>query len=172
MTDWHHPRIENPAESIDETDEIAEEALAAFSRRKEGYPEAIRLGRISEAAASDDLKAWREIARDWRWIAYGDGEPAGYSTLKARIKALDIAIGRLLAAADENCGILTDQQSRQGALLCAMRWWAERERHPQMQNARNLAGQAHTWRAENGHPTRGEMLRAQHPQHKNERNAA
>lgn len=165
MTDWTHPRLQNVAHAISHHDFIAEEALAAFNRRKQGYPELVRLGRMKRADAEADLHAWREIARDWRWIAGGEGQPAGPDTLSTRIAALDESLSRLIAAADEAGGGFTKEQDEQCGLLCAMRWWAERERtHPAADHARFLAGILHEWRAENGHPTRGAIIAAKHAQ--------
>ena len=171
--DWTHPKLANPDVSIHEGEAIAEEAIAAYRRRRETYPEHVREGRIPEAEAKADLAAWREIARDWRWIEYGDGEPAGSDTLEARIRALDTAIERLIEASDRNYGEFTTDQARQGALICAMRWWAERERpgNPD-RHARETAAIAHSWRRENGHPTRGAMIAARHAEPEAEKKAA
>lgn len=159
--DWTHSKLENPDVSIHETDFIADEAMDAFRRRRETYPDHVKAGTITQADARADLAAWREIAKDWRWIAYGDGEPAGPDTLELRIQALDNAIERLLAASQRNYGQFTERQARQGALICAMRWWAERERtHPPICHVRAKAARGHDWRRENGHPTRGQIITA------------
>lgn len=164
--DWTHPAIENPDAAIHDRADIAAEALAAFNRRRAAYPDHVKAGAISEDDARADLAAWREIARDWRWIALGDGQPATGETLAGRIAALDTAIERFLEQAAEHGGRLTDDEARQGALLCAMRWWAQRERagHCITSHTRFYANIGHSWRAENGHPTLGEKQRSRQSQ--------
>ncbi|MDD3800094.1 MAG: hypothetical protein PHE36_13055 [Novosphingobium sp.] len=174
MTDWTHPRIANPAHAIHDTDDIAAEARAAYTRRRDSYPDLVKAGRIAADDARTDLDAWRAIAKDWNWIAFGEGDPASPGTLADRIAALDIAIGRWLDMVAENGGQWTDAEDRQGLALCAMRWWAERER-PSCSHAshiRDTAAIAHTWRRENGHPTRGAILAARHQPEQPERRAA
>lgn len=160
MMDWSHPNIANPADAIHDTDDIAAEARAALSRRRASYPDQVKNGRISADEARADLEAWRAIAKDWHWIAFGEGLPASPDTLADRIVALDTAIGRWLERVSQNGNRMSDEDSQQGTLLCAMRWWAERER-PSLSyrcHIRETAELGHAWRRENGHPTRGEML--------------
>ncbi len=173
MTDWSHPRIANPDCAINDTDQIADEARAAYSRRRTSYPDLVKSGRIAADDARADLEAWRSIAKDWQWIAFGEGEPANLMTLHARIAALDTAIARWLDMVAENGGQMSEADGQQGAHLCAMRWWAERELPAATgQHIRALAAIGHDWRRENGHPTRGSMLAARHGGEQQERKAA
>jgi hypothetical protein len=159
MTDWSHPRIANPACRIHDSDDIAAEARAAFERRRDTYPGLVKAGRITAEEARADLEAWRAIARDWKWIALGEGEPAGPWSLAARTAALDTAIARWLEMAGQNGGRLTEAENAQGALLCAMRWWTAREGSgSRFEHIRFIAGAGHSWRHDNGHPTRGAIL--------------
>lgn len=174
MKDWTHPCIANPDTAIHDDDDIAAEARAAYSRRRASYPDLIKAGRILPDQARADLEAWRAIAKDWHWICTGEGEPATGDSLADRIAALDTAISRWLDMVSENGGQMTAAENRQGAHLCAMRWWAERER-PSLSGAthiRRLAAIGHAWRQENGHPTRGAMLAARHDSTKSERKVA
>lgn len=162
MKDWTHPRIANPDCAIRDSDDIAAEARAAYTRRRSSYPDLIKAGRINPDDARADLQAWRAIAKDWHWIAYGEGEPATAETLADRFAALDTAIARWLDMIAGNGGRPTLAEDQQGALLCAMRWWAERERpsHLSARHIRDSAAIGHAWRLENGHPTRGALLAA------------
>jgi len=169
MKDWAHPRIANPDCAIHSINGIAAEARAAYSRRRASYPELIKAGRISTDDARSDLEAWRAIAKDWHWIAKGEGEPADAESLTGRMAALDTAIARWIDLISESGGRMSPAENEQGALLCAMRWWAERER-PSLSAAlhiRDLAAIGHAWRRGNGHPTRGAMRAAiQKPERK------
>ncbi len=168
MTDWTHPRIENPACCANDYADIAGEALAAFVRRRDFYPAQIRSRMITREDARIDLEAWRTIAKDWRWVAFGEGQPTSTETLATRIDALDRALDRWFLAVDQNHGAMTDVEATQGALISAMRWWAERERtsDPARPHVRRLADISHTLRAEAGHPTLGEQHRAKKPERK------
>ncbi|OCC25335.1 hypothetical protein MB02_01300 [Croceicoccus estronivorus] len=174
MMDWHHPRIANPDCAIHESDNIAAEARAAWSRRRAAYPDLVKTGRITADDARADLEAWRAIAKDWHWIAFGEGDPADPETLPNRIAALDTAIARWLEMVAENGGHASLADDRQGKLLCAMRWWAERERpgFSGPRHIRDTAAIGHAWRRQNGLPTRGAMLAAQEPAQQSERKAA
>lgn len=162
--DWTHPRLENVDAAKDAWDDLAEEAQAAYQRRYASYPDLVKAGRIDAVEARADLLAWRAIAKDWRWIAHGDGAPADYTTMEARMKALDTAIERwleLIASGDRH---LYPRDFRQGEALCAMRWWAERERasFDHTQHPRDRARRADLQRKHFGHPTRGEAYAARH----------
>lgn len=158
MTDWTHPRIANPDCCRDRWDEIADQARAAFSRRRDTYPQLVQAGQITADEARDDLEGWRAIAKDWRWIATGDGEPATRDTLTARIAALDTAIARWFSQLEQNGGKPTEAEREQIAMIAAMRWWAEREHAPTPRHhARFYASVGHHYRATNGLPSLGAM---------------
>jgi hypothetical protein len=171
MADWSHTMIPaawlDPApdaeqSAIHEYDALAFEARAAFRRRRASYPELVKAGRLSAEDARADLEAWQAISRDWRWVAYGEGEPATAVTLQSRIAALDTAIARWLDLIAGNGGGATLEDTCQGQALAAMRWWAQREyfRDPHAGHARHSAAIGHDWRRDNGFPTRGAMLAA------------
>lgn len=128
MASWSHPRIENPDCRMDRTEEIAAEAKAAFERRRDTYPQLVAARKIDADEARQDIEAWRAIAKDWLWRATGQGEPARRLTIDARIDALDTAIARWLTMVDAKAGSMSKAENEQGALLCAMRCWAEKER--------------------------------------------
>ncbi len=158
MTDWSHPRIQNPDSGKYCWAEMAREATAALWRRRDSYPQLVNTGKMDKADAAQDIAAWEAIAADWDWICTGLGEPAGRDTLEIRVEALDTALFRFFQVIDRHYGAMSQVQSQQGALLAAMRWWMEREgsghdpRHP-----RFCASIGHTWRAENGYPPLGEV---------------
>ncbi|OJW58049.1 MAG: hypothetical protein BGO57_12425 [Sphingomonadales bacterium 63-6] len=160
MKDWSHPRLQNVDAAKDDWDDLAAEAQAAYQRRYASYPDLVKLGRISAEDARADLLAWRAIARDWHWIAYGDGEPADCNTLEQRMKALDTAVERWIDFAANEGGSLFPADQRQGEAICAMRWWAERERtfFCHYHHARERARRIHENCRANGHPSRGERL--------------
>lgn len=168
MTTWSHPRIANPECRIDATDDIAAEARAAFARRRDTYPQLVQAGRLTADDARDDIEGWRAIAKDWHWVATGEGTPADGTTLDLRTAALDMAIARWFDRHDDRRGS-GEAEMEQLALLCAMRIWAKRERtvHPSL-HIRAAAAAMHEWRANHGHPTRGAMLAT----HSSERHAA
>lgn len=158
MTDWSHPRIANPQVALALSNaELATEARAAFRRRVETYPRAVQAGTILADDARADIEAWRAIARDWQWIAFGEGEPARHDTRAARIAALDTAIARWLEQVDRGGGTPTDAENHQGLCLCALRIWAEREASASLDHARFYASVGHQSRAQHGHPTLGAM---------------
>lgn len=157
--DWTNPSTDNLASAIHDYDDMAEEARAALARRRSSYPDLIKSGRLTADDARADLIAWQAIARDWRWIAYGDGEPSGIDTLPARADALDTAITRWLGLVHQNGGSMSLADRRQGKLLAALRWWAQRELSDAA-HIRISAAIGHDWRRQNGFPTRGAMLAA------------
>lgn len=162
MTDWSHPRIANPAAALEVASEtLAAEARAAFRRRVETYPRAVEAGTITAEEARADIEAWRAVARDWHYIAFGEGEPARRDTLAGRTAALDTAIARWLDQVDRHGGTPTEAENEQGLCLCALRIWSYREHTlPPYEHRRWYAALGHHWRAESGHPTRGALLAA------------
>lgn len=161
MTDWTHPRIANPEAFCDENDAMAAAARAAFVRRRDTYAQLVRTKQISAEEAREDLEGWRAIARDWHWIADGEGEPATAATHALRIAALDTAIARWFDQYDRHSGSASDAEMEQLGLIVAMRWWAQRENHPDPKKHRRFwADIGHQYRAQNGHPTRGAMRAA------------
>lgn len=162
MKDWTHPRLQHVDCSIHETDDIAEEARAAYKRRYASYPDLVKAGRIPADEARADLEGWRAIAHDWRWIAWGEGEPATGESIELRIAALDTAITRWLEMVSDGGAGFYPEDERQGALLCAMRWWAERERvgFDPFWHVRETARIGHDLRRANGQPTRGASIAA------------
>lgn len=165
---WQHPRIANPAVAKDEWEAIAIEAQAALWRRRTVYSSLVDHG----ASADDKEKAkaegvaWKAIADDWDWIATGVGEPADSASLTARIVALDDAVGRFFQLIDQQ-GHMTREQSEQGALIAAMRWWAEAEMtRPPHEQVRFLAGVGHHWREANDHVPIGKVFSPKNEQRK------
>lgn len=147
FADWSHPDIINPEVARDAWDQIAQEATAALWRRRDGYPAQIKAGHITPEDAAKDIEAWEAISADWEWIATGIGTSATGQSLDLRIEALDQAIGRFLKLIRRNI-LVTQEQLLQGALLAAMRWWAERERQPDFtKHIRWLAQVGHAGRA-------------------------
>ena len=172
MKDWSHPRLVGVECSLNDTDAIAAEARAAFERRRDTYPQLVKSGKIKADEARDDIEGWRAIAKDWRWVALGEGSPATADTLGLRIAALDTALARWFERIDQISGGANEESLRQCALLCAMRIWAEREkpgRNP-FNHIRTAARWMHDWRHDSGHPPRGAILAAR--QSKTERTAA
>ena len=106
MKDWSHPRLQNVDAAKDDWDDLAAEAQAAYQRRYASYPGLVKSGRIPAEEARADLLAWRAIARDWHWIAYGDGEPADCNTMEQRMHALDVAVERWIEFAANESGPL------------------------------------------------------------------
>ena len=152
---WSHPRIEDPRLALreGEFELIAQVAAEALHRRVEAYPSLVKSGRMQQAEANEDIAAWKEIARDWRWIDGGVGHPADVETRYRRRAALDLSIERFFAQLDRTGGEMTDKQQLQIASLAAMRSEVEAEFTGPLQNtARSWANVAHQWRAENGHP--------------------
>lgn len=169
MTGWTHPRLAKPAAFKDEWQGMADEAAGALERRRKSFPQAISDGRLDADDAQAEIAAWEIIAADWRWIATGEGTPADATSLMARIDALDTAIARLFEAIDQQIarrGAPMDSTSEQGALLVAMRWWAEIERtEPLRRHARFLAGIGHHMREAKGLPPLGRRI-AETPERK------
>ncbi|MAC58709.1 MAG: hypothetical protein CMH85_10620 [Novosphingobium sp.] len=178
MADWSHPAIPaawlDPAvdadlSAIHDYDALAEEARAAFLRRRAAYPDLVKAGRLTAEDARTDLEGWQAVSRDWRWIAFGEGEPATVATLQARIAVLGTGIARWLDMIAANGGAPTFEEACQGQALAALRWWAQREYRadPQAGHIRDTAAIAHDWRRENGFPTRGAMIAGRTPPHRN-----
>lgn len=169
MTDWSHPRLANPACRINApSEDIAAEAHAAFTRRRDTYPQMVQAKQLMADEARADLEAWRAIAKDWHWIDTGEGGPAGPDTLDARIAALDTALARWIERADRTgWKTMSEDDNEQGALLCAMRIWAGRERTwPPHKHIRWRAEMMHEWRRTNGHTTRGAIIAGRQPETK------
>lgn len=138
--------------------DMASEAARQYWLRHDQYPGMIAAGQISEDDAAADIAVWQQIAQDWDWIATGKGTPASPDSLPARRAALDEALDRII----EQIGFRDTKQARaRGAILAAMRWWAEVEGEGEpLKHARFLASVGHQWRAENGHPPLGDMIKA------------
>lgn len=160
MTDWSHLRIENPAVARAYWEEIAAEASDMLERARKGYPFMIKRGEMTQEDAAADLYGRRATESDWHWIAFGEGKPASAASLDARIAALDQSLVRWFKRVDKHGGVPTAKQAVQGALIAAMRWWAERERTGVEPHVRDLAAFGHNWRKENGHPSLGESQAA------------
>jgi len=160
MTGWAHPRIPAPDAAKDDWLALSIEAQESLERRRQFYGVLTARGATSDelASAKAEGAAWAEIARDWHWIATGEGQHADADSLAARIDAIDAAIGRFFQLIDQQ-GQATRAQNAQIARLASLRWWAEREANlPFQKQARWLASVGHHWRAENGHPTLGAMI--------------
>lgn len=127
MPDWSHPRIPNAACRLDAAaQDIAAAAREAFQRRRDTYPQLVSSGQLTADEARGDLEGWRAIAKDWHWMATGDGEPGTRATIDARCASLDTAIERWFDRYDR-LGGATEAETEQLALFCAMRIWAGRE---------------------------------------------
>ncbi len=127
MADWSHPRIANPACRLDAAvQDIAAAAREAYQRRRDTYPQLVSSGQITADEARADLEGWRAIAKDWHWMATGDGEPGTRATVDARCASLDTAIARWFDRNDR-LGGASEEEHEQLALFCAMRIWVGRE---------------------------------------------
>lgn len=73
---------------------LAAHAAAAVERREVQYPALIEAGKIGADQAAREIRVWRAIAADWRWVTAG--EPAD----------------PLAAALDEKIAVLEDSRSR------------------------------------------------------------
>jgi hypothetical protein len=155
--DWTHPKIANPQEATLAWSDLAAEANNAAYRREKTYPGLIKSGALDSDWANADREAWQLIAADWRWIAWGDGHPGCWTTIRQRIAALDHSLDTFMTMIDKQRGSMSEAQARAGANLAALRWWVHREEHwmtlfPEQQ-VRWLASVGHEFRKSTGRPT-------------------
>lgn len=73
---------------------LADEAAAAVQRREAQYPAMIEAGKLSADQASQEIRVWRAIAADWRWVVTLERVDAPPATLAEKVEALEESTGR------------------------------------------------------------------------------
>ena len=73
---------------------LADEAAAAVQRRETQYPALIEAGKLLADQAAQEIRVWRAIAADWRWVATLERVDAPPATLAEKVEALEESTGR------------------------------------------------------------------------------
>ncbi|MGW8204369.1 hypothetical protein ACWGM0_17715 [Sphingomonas bisphenolicum] len=88
---------------------LAEEAVAAVQRREAQYPALIEAGKLPADQAAREIRVWRAIAADWRWVVTLERVEAAPATLSEKVEALEDstrraerAMRKAFAAADKS----------------------------------------------------------------------
>lgn len=68
---------------------LADEAAAAVERREAQYPTLIEAGKITADQAAREIRVWRAIAADWRWVVTLERVEAAPATLAEKAEALE-----------------------------------------------------------------------------------
>ncbi|MES2175074.1 MAG: hypothetical protein V4523_14165 [Pseudomonadota bacterium] len=94
---------------IDRYAPLADEAAAAVQRREAQYPALIEAGKLSADQAAREIRVWRAIAADWRWVVALERVEAAPATLAEKVEALEEstrraerAMRRAFSAADSS----------------------------------------------------------------------
>lgn len=104
---------------------LAQESAAAWERRKQAFPQEVAADRMTPEQAQAELRAWAAIAKDWRWIHSGEGQPASAISLNARLEVLEAAT--LLIRQQMDSRTIDADTEEQYAAIIALRYWAEEE---------------------------------------------
>lgn len=73
---------------------LADEAAAAVQRREAQYPALIASGKLPANQAEQEIRVWRAIAADWRWVVRLERVQAMPATLAEKIEALEESVRR------------------------------------------------------------------------------
>jgi hypothetical protein len=68
---------------------LAQEAAAAVERRQAQYPALIAAGKLPADQAEREIRVWRAIASDWRWVVTLDRRDDAPATLEEKLAALE-----------------------------------------------------------------------------------
>jgi hypothetical protein len=68
---------------------LAREAAAAVERRQAQYPALVERGKLSADQANAEIRVWRAIAEDWRWVVTLERIDAPPATLDEKVAALE-----------------------------------------------------------------------------------
>lgn len=68
---------------------LADEAAAAVERREAQYPALIVAGKLSADQAEREIRVWRAIAADWRWVVTLERPEVEPASLTEKIAALE-----------------------------------------------------------------------------------
>jgi len=107
-------------------EDLLEQCRLALSGRQKAYPELARSGKISEADAAADIRAWEALVAEWAWICTGDGKLPPAGTLGERRAAIELALERIGQRFDR--GDRSHDLYRQAHLNIALRWHLHRLR--------------------------------------------
>lgn len=94
---------------LDRYTPLADEAAAAVQRREAQYPALIEAGKLPADQAAREIRVWRAIAADWRWVVTLERVGAAPATLAEKVEALEDstrraerAMRKAFAAADKS----------------------------------------------------------------------
>lgn len=126
---WSGIETEDPPVRRHHWPDLLAMAEAMLNARQQRFPELVRAGRMSDAAARAEIATFATLAQDWRWIVLREGTPAGIETLPARAAALDASLATILDLSREAGGFTADLAEK-AHLVIALRWHCEPENRP------------------------------------------
>lgn len=74
---------------LDRYTPLAREAAAAVKRRQAQYPALVARGKLTADQAETEIRVWRAIAADWRWVVTLERIDAPPATLAEKVAALE-----------------------------------------------------------------------------------
>jgi len=120
------PAILSPEPPVSAFDFARLSAMAArlLRDRRARFPDEVAAGRMSQEDADRELLAFDYLAANWRFIAAGDGKPAGHAADHVLRDALDESILRII----DHIEVDTEIEGTLGAsaeAIIALRWHLE-----------------------------------------------
>lgn len=121
---WQGIEAADPPVLRNAFDQLLQMAEAMLESRRKRFPGEVTGGKLTADEAQRELIAFEYLVANWRFIATGQGEPAGYGADHVLRDALDEAIARIAAFADE-AGGFTETLGEQAQAVIALRWHLE-----------------------------------------------
>ncbi|MGE4323645.1 MAG: hypothetical protein AB7E60_11525 [Sphingobium sp.] len=72
--------------------QLLEETQAALDRRVNQYPALVAACRMTEQDAANEIRIWRAIVADWRWVVTGEGNWT--AAIEEKVAVLEESIRR------------------------------------------------------------------------------
>lgn len=121
---WQGIEAADPPVLCNAFDQLLQMAEAMLESRRKRFPGEVAGGKLTADEAQRELIAFEYLVANWRFIATGQGEPAGYGADHVLRDALDEAIARIAAFAGE-AGGFTETLGAQAQAVIALRWHLE-----------------------------------------------
>lgn len=121
---WQGIEAADPPVMRDDFAQLLKMAEEMLQSRRDRFPGEVAGGKLTADEAQRELIAFEYLVANWRFIATGQGEPAGYGADHVLRDALDEAIARIAAFAGERGGFSETLGAKAQAVI-ALRWHLE-----------------------------------------------
>jgi hypothetical protein len=121
---WQGIEAADPPIAREDSDQLLKMAEAMLKSRRDRFPGEVAGGKLTADEAQRELTAFEYLVANWRFIATGQGEPAGRGADHVLRDSLDEAIARIAAFAGE-AGGFTETLGTQAQAVFALRWHLE-----------------------------------------------